>query len=172
MDCITYLASVAAEAGRYARFFASRRNAQLARYAIACVAAPALGGCTLVCAGIGASTPRWSTVPDGGAVPYESDVRVETEQRQLKRHVSGKFLGFENKDVGGHPVSVIVLDTPKGERRIPMSKVSAVEVQDGSYWATGMAIGAAMDVAVVVVVAVELSQHPILSSGSWGDSRM
>lgn len=66
-------------------------------------------------------------------------------------------MTIEDGDGNGR---VIVLDTPEGRQRIPESDVSAVHVESGSHWAVGMAVGAVLDVMLVMFV-VNVANHPL-----------
>lgn len=112
------------------------------------VAMPALSGCTLVGLGIGASTPSYEQVPP----PYASiepgrDVRLTTtpvrsEEPWPPPHVYGRFRSADE--------GAVVLE----DRTIPRRDVERVDVRTGTYWKTGLLVGACFDVTLAISIAV------------------
>jgi hypothetical protein len=96
--------------------------------------------------GIGAATPRLRDVPPGGAqlVPG-SDVSLVLEDGRM---VNGRLM-WQSSDA----IAV-------GSDVVPMVNVVAVRERTGNHAETGLLVGLAIDVAVVLGFAVLVSQIP------------
>ena len=113
---------------------------------VAMAMAASSGGCTVLALGIGAATPRLRDVPPGGAqLAPGSDVSLVLEDGRM---VNGRLM-WQSSDA----IAV-------GSDVVPMANVVAVRERTGNHAETGLFVGLAIDVAVVLGFAVLVSQIP------------
>ena len=114
-------------------------------------AASGTTGCgTLIGAGIGSTVPRWGAVAPDHVASYQEpgeplEIEVTTKSAAGASHLRGVFGGW-----GGE---VLVVATDDTHVRVPLSAIDHVDVRTGSYLGVGLALGALVDVALVVLVA-------------------
>ena len=124
--------------------------------------APALSGCSFIGLGIGSAVTTYETVQP----PYETGLAPGDEVRvlvappspsaetpsvtRLPRSVTGKYAVVRD--------DALVLDvTRRRSRAIPLRDVQKVELVTGSEWATGLLVGALLDVIAASTLAIVVS---------------
>jgi hypothetical protein len=113
---------------------------------VAMAMAASSGGCTMLGLAIGAATPRTRDVPPGESrLAPGSDVSLVLADGRI---VNGR-LAWQSAGV----IAV-------GSEVVPLVNVVAVRERTGNHADTGLAIGLAIDVAIVVGFAVLVSQIP------------
>jgi hypothetical protein len=131
-------------------------------------AASALGGCTLLGAGIGAatdSTPR--RLSEGLPAGLESGVDVRVHVAGQERPVEGEYVGPV-----GHPSHALAVARPDGSVVVvPLRRTREVEEVPTPGATTGAFVGLAIDVAIGVgaVVAFAIGMASIDFDGAWRD---
>jgi hypothetical protein len=144
----------------------------LAIFMVAC--ALCCTGCSLIGLGIGAASPRWErNVPPEEIESYrvegkppDVDVQLGTPAHPEPWWVAGSFVRL-SADGKTRPSSnstgtftyeyeprTLVVATDANEWGIPLQDIERVDVRRGSYWATGLGVGFALDVAAALVTAV------------------
>lgn len=120
---------------------------------------------------MGAATPRWETIPPSRVEDRESDMKDEQIVVQLRskmrtragtevfvQPIDGTFLRLKDVELpDGERVHAMVVQTDMGKQDIDLSTVRVVEVRNGSHLVEGMAVGAAVDVLVIVLL---VATHP------------
>jgi hypothetical protein len=128
----------------------------------------ALEGCTVLGLGVGSSMPKYRPVAleSAPALPERTEVEIETTD-SLQVGASGPYMRFP-RIVDGQAAGVlrgdIILEHrafPSVVTRIPLEKVKVLRVQEGSYWAEGLGVGAVVDVVATVTILVVASSHPM-----------
>jgi len=136
-------------------------------------------GCTLIGLGIGAAVPRWERdVPPENIESYRVEGKPLDVDVQLRpgvsatAHVHGSFAGAKLVDLGemASPAGVVhgvrlVVATDEGERRIKFQDVQRLDVRRGSHWLTGLKVGVAVEVTLLVTLAAILL---VATGGAFG----
>jgi hypothetical protein len=136
---------------RHAANESPRAAAEVAtRLAVVLAASFVLEGCLLIGLGIGAAVPRyqekWYTAAaNPEELPKGRGVEVTAITGLGQEQIDGSLEGVKD--------GKLVVDSGYGTRTIPLDHVMTIRLRDGSYWATGLIMGAVVD-AVVVVLAV------------------
>jgi hypothetical protein len=122
----------------------------------------ALGGCTLVGAGIGSAVPRYErTTNRTRPIDLGEEIRVvllrspsasDILPRDGGGHVDGRYAGIHEG------LLAVTIDGRVEPREIPLTDVDEVRVRDGSYWLTGLIVGGSVDATLIVLAAVAASQ--------------
>lgn len=114
---------------------------------------PLLSGCSVIGGFAGANTGQyetWAESSAGGALRRNpgffalhrgDEVRVESRSA---RAYEGRYLGARHDRLG--------VETDSGEFWVPLNEVERVEIRTGSYTGLGVALGIAVDAAVLVSV--------------------
>ena len=100
--------------------------------------------------------PRWERdVPPDEIASYAEEgkpLHVEVELREASAgQVVGSYVRMIAKDVSASGEWALVVTTNEGERKLARRDVERVDVRTGSHWATGLAVGAAIDGTLLVL---------------------
>jgi hypothetical protein len=112
-------------------------------------------GCSAIGLGIGAATTRPEQVIVTPTGPLPEDVRYEKVRVGYRADdrkdewIEGRYQGVRD--------GTLISSNDTGEHAIPLTSVREVRVKGGSYWATGLIVGAVIDVALVVITVVSVN---------------
>jgi len=124
------------------------------RLAVVLAASFVLEGCSLIGMGIGAAVPRYqdmpyraTTTPD--ELPMGRDVEVTAVTGLGQEQIDGAIDSVHD--------GKLVVDSGYGPRTISLDHVRTIRLRDGSYWATGLVMGAVVDAVVLACIVTGLS---------------
>jgi hypothetical protein len=113
---------------------------------LALMALAFLDGCTFIGAAVGSSVPKYEELPPSGVDALRPGTRVDVDEVDPPRHVSGRLESVNEDGVrvlpgSGDPV-----------QDIPQDGIRKLRVANGSHWIEGAVAGLAVDVLVGLVL--------------------
>ena len=134
---------------------------------VALAMTPILGGCSLVGAGIGSAVPRYETATPTRSLHLDEEIRVVLYRRSSPNEsnepndvvprgggerVDGRYAGIRSG------VLSVYVEGRVEPREIPLTEISEIRVRNGTYWATGLIAGGAVDATLLTLVIVAVTQ--------------
>lgn len=112
-------------------------------------------GCTLVGLGLGAATPAYEMPVTLSELEARSATGASTEVRVSVR--GGGALSASQGIYAGQVGDLVSVTSARGTTFLRIDDVERIEERTGSRWATGLAIGGAIDLALILATVVVIS---------------